>query len=148
MPGVPLSWTELSLGLCYSDANGDMAIHDGGMGLDFGNLTVEVPHHEALRQPFPRGLVATRILLWYPLQRRQIARPRYFVARMAAFLATASAMTALWNLLLVRAVQTGLEAGADTEHAPQRGKNQAKLPRECIQLLQRTALSVNVQPRL
>ncbi len=38
--------------ICDGDAKGGVAIHDGDADLDFRDLTVEVPGHEALPQQF------------------------------------------------------------------------------------------------
>ena len=39
-------------GLCDRDAKRDVAVHDGDADLDFRDLSVKVPRHEALSQQF------------------------------------------------------------------------------------------------
>ena len=124
IPEVLLSRTDSSHGLCDRDAKGCVAVHDGDADLDFRDLSVKVPRHEALPQKFhtvhplpgrvmhrmiPRGLVSTRLRRWYPLQSRQIARPRYFEARRALFLATALAVTVFHGLAFLRGGMTASE---------------------------------------
>jgi hypothetical protein len=43
---------DLPHGFCDRDAEGGVAFHDGDADLDFRDLTVEVPCHEALAQQF------------------------------------------------------------------------------------------------
>jgi hypothetical protein len=59
-----------------------------------------------MRSMIPRGFVSTRLRRWYPLQFRQIARPRYFEARKASFLATAPAVTVFHGLAFLRGGMT------------------------------------------
>lgn len=53
-------------------------------------------------------LVSTRLRRWYPLQFRQIARPRYFDARRASFLATAPGVTVFHGFAFLRGGITAL----------------------------------------
>lgn len=46
----PFPRTELFYGLCDGYAERGVAIENGNSDLDLCNLTVEVPHHEALAQ--------------------------------------------------------------------------------------------------
>ena len=52
--------------------------------------------------------VSTRLRLWYPLQFRQMARPRYFEARRASFLATAPAVTVFRGLAFFAGWDNGI----------------------------------------
>lgn len=50
MAGVPLSPASLSYGLCDRDAKRGVAVQNGNTDLKLGDLSVEVPCHEALPQ--------------------------------------------------------------------------------------------------
>lgn len=105
--GHPFPQTESSHGFRDGDAKGGVTIQDRDTNLNLRDLSVEVARHEALAQQFhamhpltdrvlssniPRGFVFTRLLRWYRLKFRQSARPRYFDARSASFLAMAPAV--------------------------------------------------------
>ena len=50
MAEVPLSRTDLSYGLCHGYAERGEAVEHGNADLELGDLTIEVPGHEALAQ--------------------------------------------------------------------------------------------------
>lgn len=80
--------------LCDRHAKRGVIVHNGDTDLDFRDLRSK---SRAVRCS-PRSLmqcifVSTRLRWWYPLQFRQIARSRYFEARIASFLAAAHAVT-------------------------------------------------------
>jgi hypothetical protein len=62
-----------------------------------------------------RGFVSTRLRRWYPLQFRQIARPRYFEARNASFLAIAPAVTVFHGFAFLRGEMTARPPGSSRD---------------------------------
>ena len=78
--------------------------------MDFCDLAVGVPCHEPLPHQFRFAdlrfikciLISTRLRRWYPLHRRQIARPRYFEACRASLRATAPLVLVFQGLAFLR----------------------------------------------
>lgn len=104
----PFPRTNLLHGLCDRDAECGEAVRHGDTDLKLGDLSVEVPRHEALcPSSFTRRIfVSTRLQRWYPLQRRHWARPRYFDARSASSRARAPAATVFHGLAFWRGGMT------------------------------------------
>ena len=104
----------MSHGLCDRYAECGVAVQDGDPDLELRDLTVEVPCHEPLAHQFRFAdlrftqciFVSTRLRRWYPLHRRQSARPRYFEARRASLRATAPAVTVFHGFAFLRGGMT------------------------------------------
>ena len=102
--------TDLFHDLRDGNAERGVAVQHGNTNLELRHLTVEVPRHEALTQQFRYAdlrftqciLVSTRLRRWYPLHRRQSARPKYFDARRASLRATAPAVTVFHGFAFLR----------------------------------------------
>lgn len=99
--GSPFPGADLSHSFRDGYAECGVAVQDGDADVEFGDLTVEVSCHEPLAQQFRFAdlrftqciFVSTRLRRWYPLHRRQSARPRHFDVRRASLRATAPAVT-------------------------------------------------------
>lgn len=100
---MPIPQADLSLGLCDRYAERGVAVQHGGADLAFGDLLSKPRAMRLCPSSFTQCIfVSARLRRWYPLQFRQMARPRYFDARRASFRAMAPAVEGFHGLAFLR----------------------------------------------